>query len=113
VESLTPIARVSRLPSLSRPLSNPPTLLMCLSSPSSSFSSFLPLGVADGVGGWGEVGVDPSEFSWTLMNNAEEEAKTGNDFPKGILIKAHNRILTEKKVELGLSFLFFSFFFSI
>ncbi|RCH78281.1 hypothetical protein CU098_000463, partial [Rhizopus stolonifer] len=36
----------------------------------------LAIGVADGVGGWGLVGVDPALFSWTLMDNAALVAKT-------------------------------------
>ncbi|KAG9306054.1 hypothetical protein G9A89_020249 [Geosiphon pyriformis] len=35
------------------------------------------LGLADGVGGWAEVGVDSSEFSWHLMNNAKAAAEKG------------------------------------
>ncbi|ORE05292.1 protein serine/threonine phosphatase 2C [Rhizopus microsporus var. microsporus] len=35
----------------------------------------LAIGVADGVGGWSTVGVDPALFSWTLMDNAAMIAK--------------------------------------
>ncbi|CAG8755534.1 8920_t:CDS:2, partial [Acaulospora morrowiae] len=33
------------------------------------------LGVADGVGGWSQMGVDPAYFSWALMDNAARIAK--------------------------------------
>lgn len=35
------------------------------------------LGVADGVGGWGEVGIDPSHFSRALTRGAEKAALVG------------------------------------
>ncbi|KAI1305762.1 Protein phosphatase PTC7 [Mortierella claussenii] len=40
-----------------------------------STPSRVALGVADGVGGWAEVGVDPALFSWALMDNAEAVAR--------------------------------------
>ncbi|KAG0047942.1 Protein phosphatase PTC7 [Gryganskiella cystojenkinii] len=40
-----------------------------------STPSRVALGVADGVGGWSEVGVDPALFSWALMDNAEAMAR--------------------------------------
>ncbi|KAF8979491.1 hypothetical protein BGZ46_005364 [Entomortierella lignicola] len=40
-----------------------------------STPSRVALGVADGVGGWSEVGVDPAQFSWALMDNAESVAR--------------------------------------
>ncbi|KAG0337264.1 hypothetical protein BG004_007713, partial [Podila humilis] len=40
-----------------------------------STPSRVALGVADGVGGWSEVGVDPALFSWALMDNAETVAR--------------------------------------
>ncbi|KAF9127376.1 Protein phosphatase PTC7 [Mortierella sp. 14UC] len=40
-----------------------------------STPSRVALGVADGVGGWSEVGVDPALFSWALMDNAEAVAR--------------------------------------
>ncbi|CAG8478825.1 3972_t:CDS:2, partial [Dentiscutata heterogama] len=33
------------------------------------------LGVADGVGGWTQMGIDPATFSWALMDNAASIAK--------------------------------------
>ncbi|RCH80322.1 Protein phosphatase PTC7, partial [Rhizopus stolonifer] len=39
-------------------------------------SEGLAIGVADGVGGWSTVGVDPALFSWTLMNNAAMVAES-------------------------------------
>ncbi|XP_021888897.1 probable protein phosphatase 2C 80 isoform X2 [Carica papaya] len=50
------------------------------------------IGVADGVGGWADVGVDAGEFSRELMSNSllalEEETK-GSINPYRVLEKAH------------------------
>lgn len=37
----------------------------------SCFVSKLGMGIADGVGGWGSYGIDPSKFSQGLMNNCK------------------------------------------
>lgn len=50
------------------------------------------LGVADGVGGWAEIGIDPGLYSRELMNHAKEFAVTmepGADGPQQILEYAH------------------------
>ncbi|KAF8924235.1 hypothetical protein BGZ58_002010, partial [Dissophora ornata] len=46
-----------------------------------STPSRVALGVADGVGGWSEMGVDPALFSWALMNNAENIARLTDSVP--------------------------------
>ncbi|KAF9907030.1 hypothetical protein EC991_011334 [Linnemannia zychae] len=46
-----------------------------------STRSRVALGVADGVGGWSELGVDPALFSWALMNNAENIARLTDCVP--------------------------------
>ncbi|KAF9932922.1 Protein phosphatase PTC7 [Mortierella alpina] len=46
-----------------------------------STPSRVALGVADGVGGWSELGVDPALFSWALMNNAENIARLTDSAP--------------------------------
>eukprot|EP00122_Pirum_gemmata_P011712 Pgem_evm1s10854 len=33
------------------------------------------MGVADGVGGWQDLGVNPALFSWSLMNNCNDILK--------------------------------------
>ncbi|CAO3598816.1 unnamed protein product [Absidia cylindrospora] len=64
----------------------------------------LSIGVADGVGGWAEVGVDPALFSWTLMNNAAAVAKdeTSPD-AHHILDVAFQQLQHGGKVEAGSS----------
>lgn len=60
-------------------------------------------GVADGVGGWAESGVDPSEFAWQLMINCKEESEKDVLVPKQILRNAFQKIHKEKQVEAGSS----------
>lgn len=50
------------------------------------------IGVADGVGGWAELGVDPGKYSKRLMNEAKNSAEEGstNDDQK-ILSEAYQR----------------------
>ncbi|KAK9768472.1 Protein phosphatase 2C 7 [Basidiobolus ranarum] len=62
------------------------------------------LGVADGVGGWAESGVDPAVFSWTLMNNCSEIAELKQNaslHPGDILSQAYKKLLEEGKVDAG------------
>ncbi|KAF9427364.1 Protein phosphatase PTC7 [Podila epigama] len=75
------------------------------------------LGVADGVGGWAEVGVDPALFSWALMDNAEAVARltdvdNGSDDKttggkildaQTILDGAYTELVKEGKVKAGSS----------
>jgi len=54
------------------------------------------VGVADGVGGWAEIGIDPGLFSRQLMNFAAEEVRADGahslqDEPGEILQRAHKR----------------------
>ncbi|KAI9278609.1 phosphatase 2C-like domain-containing protein [Phascolomyces articulosus] len=65
------------------------------------------LGVADGVGGWAEAGVDPAIFSWTLMNNAAGVAKKAEQSPPihalQILDTAFHQLRRGGKVAAGSS----------
>ncbi|KAI7871860.1 phosphatase 2C-like domain-containing protein [Spinellus fusiger] len=62
------------------------------------------LGVADGVGGWADVGVDPALFSWTLMNNAAGVAKEENPVDAHhILDTAFHQLRIEGDVPAGSS----------
>ncbi|KAI8994768.1 phosphatase 2C-like domain-containing protein [Pilobolus umbonatus] len=64
----------------------------------------LALGVADGVGGWGLVGVDPALFSWTLMDNAAIAAKNGKSVDAHqILDTAFHELRLSGKVAAGSS----------
>ncbi|ORZ18744.1 phosphatase 2C-like domain-containing protein [Absidia repens] len=66
--------------------------------------SGLSIGVADGVGGWADVGVDPALFSWTLMNNAAAAAKDENSLDAHhILDTAFHQLQEGGKVEAGSS----------
>jgi protein phosphatase PTC7 len=62
------------------------------------------MGVADGVGGWAEVGVDPSVFAWALMGNAHEIALSGKESDVAIILRdAYRRIVDTKSVIAGSS----------
>ena len=51
------------------------------------------IAVADGVGGWRDLGVDAGEFSRELMKHAEEYVnETGIPVPKFVLQSAYNNI---------------------
>lgn len=64
------------------------------------------LGIADGVGGWATMGVDPAEFSWQLMNNCRDAVEKLNlKSPLEILSHAYRRILNERQVRAGTIFL--------
>ncbi|XP_048468361.1 protein phosphatase PTC7 homolog [Rhincodon typus] len=57
------------------------------------------LGVADGVGGWWDYGVDPSQFSTTLMQTCERLVQEGLFVPSnpvGILTASYNEMLQNK-----------------
>ncbi|TRY60556.1 hypothetical protein DNTS_026971 [Danionella cerebrum] len=57
------------------------------------------LGVADGVGGWRDYGVDPSQFSGTLMRTCERLVKEGRFVPSspvGILTTSYYELLQNK-----------------
>lgn len=61
-------------------------------------------GVADGVGGWRDYGVDPSQFSGTLMRTCERLVKEGRFVPSnpvGILTAGYCELLQNKVPLLG------------
>lgn len=56
------------------------------------------VGVADGVGGWADLGVDAGEYSRLLMANAKKEVLSSNPgevAPIDVIIKAHRETLTQ------------------
>lgn len=64
----------------------------------------LAIGVADGVGGWSLVGVDPALFSWTLMDNAAIVAKNAKAVDAHqILDSAFHELRKSGKVDAGSS----------
>ncbi|KAI8967799.1 phosphatase 2C-like domain-containing protein [Mycotypha africana] len=65
----------------------------------------LAIGVADGVGGWSLVGVDPALFSWTLMDNAATVAKNTKQSINAhdILESAFHELRKSGKVAAGSS----------
>jgi protein phosphatase PTC7 len=64
----------------------------------------LAIGVADGVGGWSLVGVDPALFSWTLMDNAAIVAKNEKAInAHQILDSAFHELRKSGKVAAGSS----------
>ncbi|SAM06533.1 hypothetical protein [Absidia glauca] len=66
----------------------------------------LSIGVADGVGGWADVGVDPALFSWTLMNNAAAAAAAKDETSldaHDILDVAFHQLRQGGKVQAGSS----------
>lgn len=61
-------------------------------------------GVADGVGGWRDYGVDPSQFSRTLMKTCERLVKEGRFMPSnpvGVLTSSYYELLQNKVPLLG------------
>lgn len=61
-------------------------------------------GVADGVGGWRDYGVDPSQFSGTLMKTCERLVKEGRfvpSHPVGVLTASYYELLQNKVPLLG------------
>lgn len=67
-------------------------------------SPFCSSGVADGVGGWRDYGVDPSQFSATLMRTCERLVKEGRFTPSnpvGILTSGYYELLQNKVPLLG------------
>ncbi|CAO3680896.1 unnamed protein product [Umbelopsis vinacea] len=64
----------------------------------------LAVGVADGVGGWAEVGVDPALFSWTLMDNCANIAKNLESVnAHDILDNAFTKLVDGRMVDAGSS----------
>lgn len=62
----------------------------------------IPLGVADGVGGWRNFGFDPSKFSYNLMETCERLVVTGRFNPRnpGHLIATSYYELKENKEQI-------------
>ncbi|XP_015910093.1 protein phosphatase PTC7 homolog [Parasteatoda tepidariorum] len=60
------------------------------------------LGVADGVGGWRNYGIDPSKFSYSLMETCERLVTSGRFNPRnpGHLIAASYYELKENKEQI-------------
>lgn len=85
-------------------MSKPKNLVLkTISFPLTLVFSFL-LGVADGVGGWRDYGVDPSQFSGTLMRTCERLVKEGRFVPSnpvGILTAGYCELLQNKVPLLG------------
>ncbi|KAF1327099.1 Protein phosphatase, partial [Globisporangium splendens] len=64
------------------------------------------VGVADGVGGWNENGVDPGEISRSLMRNASAFVKKNTDAnveitTKNVLAYGYKQALLDDNVEAG------------
>ena len=78
-----------------------------------SQKSIVVLGVADGVGGWREVGVDPSKFSSSLMKTCKRFVEQNPDSfdenivnrktPIEILSQSYNTLLENKNNLIGSS----------
>ena len=68
-------------------------------------NTYKSIGMADGVGGWKDYGVDPSLFSNALMENAKRYSETHRTEtnPETILSHAYDRVVSEKKVDAGSS----------
>ncbi|XP_063592221.1 protein phosphatase PTC7 homolog [Penaeus indicus] len=65
-----------------------------------------PTGVADGVGGWRAWGIDPGEFSNSLMRVSERLVRTGSytaSDPAAIIARAYYELLENKTHILGSS----------
>ncbi|CAB0001231.1 unnamed protein product [Nesidiocoris tenuis] len=63
------------------------------------------LGVADGVGGWRNYGIDPGEFSSFLMQTCERLVTSGrfNGEPGNLLARSYYELLENKQPVLGIS----------
>ncbi|KEG13257.1 protein phosphatase 2C [Trypanosoma grayi] len=63
------------------------------------------IGVADGVGGWRDEGVDPALFANSLMENAKLFSETHRNElnPELIMQSAFDKVLNDKKVKAGSS----------
>ena len=64
------------------------------------------IGVADGVGGWRQYGVDPGQFSMQLMQACERLVKAGyfvSDQPARLLAQGFSEMQASKKPVIGSS----------
>jgi len=62
------------------------------------------LGISDGVGSWSLIGIDPSLFSWSLMENSKEYIMKNNAsfiYPLDIMNHAFNKLVNNNQVEAG------------
>ena len=62
------------------------------------------VGVADGVGGWRSYGIDPSQFSRSLMSTCERLVKEGHfnpTRPNDMLSAGYYEVLENKTALLG------------
>ena len=62
------------------------------------------LGIADGVGGWEESGVDPSHFSQAFMYYCREAVRKGEvkeGSPREVMQKGYEGVTKEKGVLAG------------
>ncbi|XP_074642148.1 protein phosphatase PTC7 homolog isoform X1 [Tubulanus polymorphus] len=62
------------------------------------------MGIADGVGGWRSYGIDPSQFSYALMQTCERMVCQGKFRPKepaGLIASSYAEILEQKNPLLG------------
>lgn len=62
------------------------------------------LGVADGVGGWRNYGIDPSTFPRTLMLVCERMVREGHfrpQSPANIIAAGYSEMLEQKVLTLG------------
>lgn len=68
-------------------------------------NTYKAIGVADGVGGWRDLGVDPAHFSNSLMENAKLYSETHRKDlnPESILQHAYDKIKRDKFVKAGSS----------
>ena len=64
------------------------------------------IGVADGVGGWRQYGIDPSQFSKKLMETCEMLVKTGRfvaNRPSDLLASSYKELLEDKVPLAGIT----------
>jgi protein phosphatase PTC7 len=91
-------------------LSHPPELLHIMSDFgedaffSSCTSDHSCMGVADGVGGWNSMGINPSLFAWALMDNCKYYSETMSPpMPWNVLQEAYDTVVNSGEIEAGSS----------
>ena len=73
-------------------------------------NNFVLVGIADGVGGWKEYGIDPGEFSTFLMKTCERYVKSGKfsqTDPIRLLASSYNEIFENKQQIYGKCWMIF------
>ncbi|KAI5475487.1 5-azacytidine resistance protein [Pseudohyphozyma bogoriensis] len=63
----------------------------------------LTVGIADGVGGWEDSGVDPSHFAQGLMFHVKEAVEAGEKDPRQVMEKGYAGVLKEEDILAGSS----------